>query len=166
MTANVNETKLLADKYFGFLVTDYAFEIIPAFNVAYETIFGYRKGNIEVDFACESDGTSLPSVTLKKYEAKDIIERSTPCEYYHLTEIESSEALKKILSRRADRYFPTGSESDYREHGRSELELLIKETAEIIKRHPEILRGKLSAIPGWRKKHNFFQRLKHFCSNR
>lgn len=160
MAANVDDTKLFADKYFNFLITDYQFEKVPTYNVSYEIIFGYRKENVEIDFTCENDGTSLPSITLKKYNKKADSNGNPSYEYYYLTEIESPGTLRKTWDRRAERYFPSGSQSGYREKGRNDLETWIRENAEIIKRHSKILSGNLDSFPRQLAKHSFFHRVK------
>lgn len=144
---NIRDTKHFADIYFDFLVTEYSFARVPEYYVAHEYHRGYRKDKIEIDIVCEADGTSLPWVTLRNYNKTRIVSDKEYPEYFYLTEIEIPDSIKIIFARRSDRYFPTGSKTDYRERGRSEVEVFLRTNAEIIKRHKQILSGNLKVFP-------------------
>ena len=172
MSKNVNDTKKFADKYFDFLVTEFEFERIPEYYVSYESHFGYKKGKVEIDVCCESDGTSLPWVTLRDHTSTTKIGNRDYPAYYHLTQIEVPEKMKEVFSNRGKRHSPMVEkfvesydhtknnytethkelDEDYEDIGRNEIEIVIKEYAQIIKRHPEILNGDLSIFPKEEKK--------------
>ena len=166
ISKNIVDVKRFANKYFDFLITDYGFENIPEYNVSYEFHFGYRKSNIEINFACEADGDSLPWVTLNDYgNTFKIGEKEYP-KSYHLTQIEVPGLMKEVFVNRNERHNPKVQrfvdafvskkvdyakahkelEQDYEDIGRNELNTVVKEYAEIIKRHPQILSGDLSAF--------------------
>lgn len=153
MSKNTDDTKYFAGEYFNFLVTDYGFEKVPEYYVSYEYHFGYRKNKIEINFACEADGTSLPWVTLRNFNNVTKIGDKEYPEYFYLTEIEMADSLKKINERR-NNFKLADSKSDYEQFGRDELKTVLKENANIIKRHPEMLHGDLNVFPKKEKRRN------------
>jgi hypothetical protein len=172
MSKNVDDTKKFADKYFDFLITEFGFEKIPEHYCSYESHFGFKKDKIEIDFCCEADGTSLPWVTLRDHRKTTKIGNTDYPAYYHLTQIEVTEKMKEVFSNRGVRHNPKVQkfvesfdhvknnyaethkelDDDYENVGRDEIEIIIKEYADITKRHPEILSGDLSAFPKEEKK--------------
>lgn len=172
MSKNADDTKKFADIYFDFLISEFGFDKIPEYYVSYESHFGYRKDKIEINFCCEADGTSLPWVTLLDHRNLTRIGNTVHPVFYHLTQIEVPEKMRKIFSERNERYNPklkrfvetfdhtknnyaeTHKELclDYEIEGQSEIEILIKEYATIVRRHPEILTGDLSVFPKEEKK--------------
>lgn len=167
MSKNVDDTKKFADKYFDFLVTEFGFEKIPEHYVSYESHFGFKKDKIEIDLCCEADGTSLPWVTLRDHRnTKRLGDTDYPA-YYHLTQIEVPDKMKEVFSNRGNRHSPKVEkfvskfdytknnyaethkelDDDYEAEGRNEIEIIIKEYADIVKRHSEILQGDLSVFP-------------------
>lgn len=153
MPKNTDDTKYFADEYFDFLVTDYGFERVPEYYVSYEYHFGYRKNKIEINFACEADGTSLPWVTLRNFNTVNKIGDKEYPEYFYLTEIEMTDSLEKINVRR-NNFNLVDLKSDYEQFGRDELKTFLKENANIIKRHPQILHGDLEVFPKKIKRSN------------
>jgi hypothetical protein len=160
MSNNVEDAEELADKYFAFLLTDYGFSKLNGYYASYEYNFGYRKGNIEIHFQCDDDGSSIPFIELRDHS--QLSPMRVP-DRYPLIGIEQTAAIKKIIADGNERArimrikFPFPSDhlheyaeqgqSDYRQYGKGEMEILIKENAEIIRRHPEILQGDLSCFP-------------------
>ena len=160
MSKNVEDAEKLADKYFAFLITDYGFAKVNGYYASYEYNFGYRKENIEIHLHCDADSSSLAFIEL--YDYSQTSAQSRPARYA-LMGIEEATDIKKIFVDRNERgmiireKFPILSEhikeyvelgqADYDKYGKDEMEILIKENAEIIQRHPEILRGDLSLFP-------------------
>ncbi len=163
MAKNVDDTQIFVDKYFDFLAAEFGFEKIIPYHVAYEYHFGYRKENIEIDISCESDGSSLPWVTLLDHRDVTKIKDTNFPAYYELTQIEVSDKMKQIFSEQNERRGPKVKklieskngytdalkelDDDYEAKGREELEIILREYVGIIKRHPEILKGDLSVFP-------------------
>jgi hypothetical protein len=160
MSKNVEDAEKLADKYFAFLLTDYGFAKVTGYFASYEYNFGYRKGNIEIHLQCDADGSSIPFIELRDYS--QISPMNVP-DRYPLIGIEQTPAIKKIIANRNESAniirgkFPHLSDhlkeyvelrqADYDKYGKNEMEILIRENAEIIQRHPEILRGELYCFP-------------------
>jgi hypothetical protein len=160
MSKNVEDAEKLADKYFAFLLTDYGFAKVNGYYASYEYNFGSREANIEIHLQCDADGSSIPFVELRDHSQMSPM--GVP-DRYPLIGIEMKPAVKKIFANRNEREkinrekFPVLSDhlkeyvelgqADYDKYGRDEMEILIKGNAEIIKRHPEILRGDLSIFP-------------------
>jgi len=132
MSKNVEDAEKLADEYFAFLLTDYGFAKVKGHYASYEYNFGYRKENIEIHLFSDADGSSNPFIELCDYN--QLTAQGRPARY-PLIAIEQTAAVKKIISR-----------VDYDKYGKDEMEILIKENAEIIQRHPEVLRGDLSSL--------------------
>jgi hypothetical protein len=166
MSRNVDDTKLFADKYFSFLVTDFGFDKPTEKWVSYEFHIEYYKDNIEIDIAIEADGTSLPWVTLTDHSKSLELDKTlTTSNYYYIESLEDNTTIRHIHSLRSERYNPkvtkfvkefkpgnynkthAALDTDYETWGKKELETLLFESAEIIKRHNQILHGDLSAFP-------------------
>lgn len=146
MPKNIEDTKYYSDKYFDFLIKDYGFKRIPEYHVSYEFHLGYRKDKIEIDIACETDGASLPWVTLRNFNKTHKIGNKEYPQYFYLLQIDTPEVLSKIDLRRTN-YKLANSEDDYEQFGRNQLETVLKENANIIRRNPEILHGDLKVFP-------------------
>lgn len=160
MSTNVEDAEKLADKYFDFLVTDYGFVKVDGYYASYEYNFGYRKENIEIHLHCDADDGSMPFIELHDYNHMLAPSRPTP---YALIAIEQLAAVQQIFTNANDREksrkreFPSMldhlseyvqlRQSEYNKFGKDEMEILIKENAEIVRRHPEILRGDMSCFP-------------------
>ena len=160
MSKNLQDTEKWADKYFAFLLTNFGFAKVNGQFVAYEYNFGYRKQNIEIHVQCDADGSSIPYIEL--YDYNQLSAMSVP-KRYPLIDIEMPASIKQIFANRSERgnriqrIIPHPSDhlkaylelwqSDYDQHGKDEVEVLIRENAAIIQRHPEILLGDLSVFP-------------------
>ena len=147
MPKNINDTKFYTEKYFEFLITDFQFDKIPDYYVAYEYHIAFQKGKIEINITCEADGTSLPWVTLRNFKRTRKIGNKRYPENFSLTEIEFPDDLKKMYRSRSERYISSDTAFDYEQNGRQELEMVLKQNAEIIKRHSKILSGDLDVFP-------------------
>lgn len=160
MSKNLQDTEKWADMYFAFLQTNFGFAKVNGHYVAYEYNFGYRKQNIEIHVQCDSDGSSIPYIELHDYNQLSAM--SVP-KRYPLIDIEMPAPIKQIFANRSERgnriqrIIPHPSDhlnaylelwqADYDQHGKDEVEILIRENAAIIQRHPEILLGDLSVFP-------------------
>lgn len=166
MSRNIDDTKILADKYFNFLVTDFGFDKPTEKWVSYEFHIEYFKDNIEIDIAIEAGGASLPWVTLTDHAKPFDLDMSlTSSNYYYIESLEDNETITNIHNARNERYNPkltqfvkeyksdnynqthAALDADYETWGRKELETLLSESAEIIKRHKQILQGDLTTFP-------------------
>lgn len=161
MIKNIEDTKLFAEKYFSFLVTDYGFDKLAEYAVGYEYHIKYRKDAIEIDIAVEADGTSLPWVILTNYNQPEM--PSTTANYFPIEQLEDNRIIKDIQRNRGERRNPKVArfikeirsdnnfdkihaplDTDYEMWGKKELETILSESAGIIKRHAHILNGDLS----------------------
>lgn len=166
MAANVQDTEDLVGKYFAFLETDFGFCRPNESWVSYEFHVAFSKGNIEIDIAVESDGTSMPWVSLIDYsQPADLDLTITPKNCYAILSLEDNKTITEIYKRRNERVNPKVDQfvksfrtnnyetthkeldEDYAIWGKNELETILRENAEIIKRHPEILSGDFFALP-------------------
>lgn len=166
MSRNIDDTKIFSENYFSFLVTDFGFDKPTEKWVSYEFHIEYFKDNIEIDIAVEADGTSLPWVTLTDHsKPSDPDMTLSSSNYYYIESLEDNVKINNIHSSRKERYNPKVTQfvreykpnkynethmildSDYETWGRKELETLLSECAEIIKRHKQILKGDLTTFP-------------------
>ena len=168
---NIEDTKTFSNKYFSFLVSDFGFNKPIVKTVAYEFHFIYPKGSLEIDIYNES-GNSIPWVTLIKNGNN-----------FDIESLEDNETLNTIRQKRIKRYNPkfdrflndfkpgnfnesySELEHDYVTSGRDEVEVILKETAEIIKRHKQILGGNLWVFRK-RKLFRVIQKFNLFGGNR
>jgi len=166
MTNNVDDAKHFTEKYFSFLVEEFGFDKPNERWVSYEFHIEYFKGNIEIDIAIEADGTAIPWVTLTDHSKPSELDMTlTVSNYFGIESLEENVTIRNIHSARNERYNPKVTrfvkeyksdnyeqvhkdlDADYETWGKSELETILQESAEIIKRHKQILSGDLSAFP-------------------
>lgn len=166
MSRNIVDTKHFVDKYFSFLVTDFGFDNPKEKWVSYEFHIKYFKDNIEIDIAIEADGTSLPWITLTDHrKSSDLDMTLTSSNSFYIQSLEENTTIRNIHTVRNERYNPkvtkfvneynsdnynqthSALDTDYETWGRAELETILSENAEIIKRHKQILQVDLTAFP-------------------
>lgn len=167
MSTQGADTRQFTAKYFSFLVTDFGFAQPTEKWASYEFHIKYLKDNIEIDIAIEADGTSIPWVSLIDHgRSSDLDMTLTSSNYYRIESLEDNATIRNINNSRNERYNPKvircvdeysktknyeeshkELDDDYETFGRNELETLLSESAEIIKRHDQILSGDLSAFP-------------------
>lgn len=166
MSSNIEDTQLFAEQYFSFLVTKFGFDKPIEEWVSYEFHIKYHKETITIDIAVEADGASMPWVSFKDHSTTTELDMTlTPTNYYYIESLEDNTTIKNIHCARNERYNPkvtkfvneyedgnyskthAGLDADYATWGKQELETLLRESAAIIKRHPQILQGDLTDFP-------------------